>query len=172
MGIKTIGFVNTAKQSLPVQESDENDSATCLLPQQPETWRRPSTFVCSMMLSRSILHRRAFLGKTSRGLGGSALVSSLLPPAHAAATRGVPGTLPLLHRAKRVIWLTMVGGPSYLKTFDSKPMPESFTERPTKSRRCMTCTLRCCTSAASGMLLSTLISRASTRVLAAWSARG
>jgi hypothetical protein len=40
-------------------------------------------------------------------------------------------------RAKRVIWLTMAGGPSQLETFDPKPklaemdgepMPESFTK--------------------------------------------
>ena len=50
-----------------------------------------------------------------------------------------PGVVKPLHfpaRAKRVIWLTMAGGPSHLETFDNKPklgdmngkpMPESFT---------------------------------------------
>ena len=46
-----------------------------------------------------------------------------------------PGHFPA--KAKRVIWLTMAGGPSHLETFDhkpklaemhGKPMPESFTK--------------------------------------------
>jgi hypothetical protein len=53
------------------------------------------------------------------------------------AVRGVLATLPLPQRAKRVIWLSMAGGPSQLETFDPKPklaemhgqpMPESFTK--------------------------------------------
>jgi hypothetical protein len=51
--------------------------------------------------------------------------------------RGVLGAVPLPQRAKRVIWLTMAGGPSQLETFDPKPklaeldgqpMPESLTK--------------------------------------------
>ncbi|HRH98152.1 MAG TPA: DUF1501 domain-containing protein, partial [Prosthecobacter sp.] len=84
----------------------------------------------------SNLHRRTFLGKTSQGLGAVAL-ASLMRPAHAAPVRGVLGNLPLPQKAKRVIWLTMAGGPSHLETFDpkpklaamnGKPMPESFTK--------------------------------------------
>ncbi len=54
-----------------------------------------------------------------------------------AASRGVLGALPLPQKAKRVIWLTMAGGPSQLELFDhkpklaemdGKPMPESFTK--------------------------------------------
>jgi hypothetical protein len=80
--------------------------------------------------------RRAFLGKTSQGLGSLAL-ASFLDPRLRAATPGVLGTPPLPQRAKRVIWLTMAGGPSHLETFDpkpklaemdGKPMPESFTK--------------------------------------------
>ncbi|MCF7960818.1 MAG: DUF1501 domain-containing protein [Pirellula sp.] len=53
------------------------------------------------------------------------------------AVRGVLANLPLPQRAKRVIWLSMAGGPSQLETFDPKPklaemhgqpMPESFTK--------------------------------------------
>ena len=82
------------------------------------------------------LHRRAFLGKSSQGLGAVAL-ASLLKPASAAPTPGVLKSLPLPQKAKRVIWLTMAGGPSHLETFDpkpklaemdGKPMPESFTK--------------------------------------------
>ncbi|MFN9720638.1 MAG: DUF1501 domain-containing protein [Planctomycetota bacterium] len=87
-----------------------------------------------------MLSRRHF------GLGSIALTAML----HAAVRRdagayeteesirsraGIP-VLPLPQRAKRVIWLTMAGGPSQFETFDPKPklaemdglpMPESFT---------------------------------------------
>ena len=82
--------------------------------------------------------RRAFLGKASQGLGAVAL-SSLLRPSvlDAAPASGVIGEPTLPQKAKRVIWLTMAGGPSHLETFDPKPklaemhgqsMPESFTK--------------------------------------------
>jgi hypothetical protein len=81
--------------------------------------------------------RRAFLGRLSQGLGTLALASLLRPAQLAAAPiRGTLGALPLPQRAKRVIWLTMAGGPSHLETFDpkprlaemhGKPMPESLT---------------------------------------------
>ena len=82
--------------------------------------------------------RRAFLGRASHGLGALAL-ASLLDKANATAQpmRGVLGPLPLPQKAKRVIWLTMAGGPSHLETFDpkpklaemdGKPMPESMTK--------------------------------------------
>jgi hypothetical protein len=57
--------------------------------------------------------------------------------ANADSARGVLSTLPLPQRAKRIIWLTMAGGPSQFETFDPKPklaemdgqpMPESFTK--------------------------------------------
>ncbi len=83
------------------------------------------------------LHRRAFLRRGVQGLGAVALASLMAPSAvRAAPVRGVLGTLPLPRRAKRVIWLTMAGGPSQLELFDPKPqlarldgtpMPESFT---------------------------------------------
>lgn len=81
--------------------------------------------------------RRAFLGRGAQGLGAVALASLLRPEGlHAAPSRGVLGSLPFPQRAKRVIWLTMAGGPSQLELFDykpklaamdGKPMPESFT---------------------------------------------
>lgn len=84
------------------------------------------------------LARRAFLGKASQGLGGVALASLAGPQAaSAAALRGVLDPPPLPQKAKRVIWLTMAGGPSHLETFDHKPklaeldgqpMPESMTK--------------------------------------------
>ncbi len=89
------------------------------------------------MHSTSAQTRRAFLGRTTQGLGSVALASLLQPQLLNAASRGVLGTLPLPQKAKRVIWLTMAGGPSQLELFDhkpklaemdGKPMPESFTK--------------------------------------------
>ena len=86
--------------------------------------------------------RRAFLGRVSHGLGAVALASLLEKSSslHAASAlpgaRGVVYPLRLPQKAKRVIWLTMAGGPSQFETFDPKPklaelhgeaMPESLT---------------------------------------------
>jgi hypothetical protein len=82
------------------------------------------------------IHRRSFIGNTSRGLGAVAL-ASLLGRTGAEAAPGVLSKLPLPQKARRVIWLTMAGGPSQLELFDPKPklaemdgqgMPESFTK--------------------------------------------
>src|SRR5580704_13053016 len=84
------------------------------------------------------LSRRAFLGRASSGLGAVALASLLRPDLpRAAGQQGVLGAPPLAQKAKRVIWLSMAGGPSHLETFDpkpklaemdGKPMPESLTK--------------------------------------------
>jgi hypothetical protein len=75
-------------------------------------------------------NRRTFLGRGLTGLGTIAL-SRLLG---AELGRGLTPTLP--PKVKRVIFLSMAGGPSHLETFDYKPrlrelngqaMPESFT---------------------------------------------
>jgi len=89
--------------------------------------------------------RRVFLGRAGRTLGSVALASLLNPgllraaQAVASATRPWGGAIQPLHhpaKVKRVIWLTMAGGPSHLETFDfkprlaqmdGKPMPESMT---------------------------------------------
>src|SRR3954469_25815654 len=87
------------------------------------------------------LLRRSFLTRSATGVGSLAL-GSLLGRTATAATGGKtwPGILAEPHhpsRIKRVIWLTMAGGPSHLETFDHKPalaqqhgqpMPESFTK--------------------------------------------
>jgi hypothetical protein len=93
--------------------------------------------------ARTALNRRAFLGKTSLGLGSVAL-GCLLNPEAARAAAGeerragrLPGFPHFAPKAKRVIFLYMSGGPSHLETFDHKPklremdgqgMPESFTK--------------------------------------------
>ena len=89
-------------------------------------------------LTSSEISRRAFLSRTAQGLGAAALGSLLNPRSlHAATSHGVLQNLPLPQKAKRVIWLSMAGGPSHLETFDpkpilgemnGKPMPESFTK--------------------------------------------
>ena len=75
--------------------------------------------------------RRTFLGHGLTGLGSIAL--SRLMGADLAG--GTAATLPA--KVKRVIFLSMAGGPSHLETFDfkpklrelhGKPMPESFTK--------------------------------------------
>src|SRR5688572_25157663 len=87
------------------------------------------------------LGRRTFLKRTAMGVGGVALGSLLDPRLLAAPARpgdGGGAVSPLHHpaKAKRVIWMTMAGGPSHLETFDYKPvlarmdgepMPESMT---------------------------------------------
>src|SRR3954469_4330055 len=90
----------------------------------------------------SLLRRRTFLKRSAMGLGTVAL-GSLLDPrllaAPARPDRGEGAVSPLHHpaKAKRVIWMTMAGGPSHLETFDykpvlaqmdGKPMPESMTK--------------------------------------------
>src|SRR5471030_2863281 len=88
-----------------------------------------------------LLQRRAFLSRSAMGLGMVALNSLLQPKLFAAEDkakwRGVINPLHHAAKAKRVIWLTMAGGPSHLETFDYKPklaemdgqpMPESFTK--------------------------------------------
>jgi hypothetical protein len=86
--------------------------------------------------------RRAFLGRSSVGLGALALASLLDPGLLRAAPeegrwRGVVRPLHFPARVKRVIFLYMSGGPSQFETFDPKPalarldgqpMPESFTK--------------------------------------------
>lgn len=81
--------------------------------------------------------RRAFLGRASAGVGAVALWSQMRG-AEATEPRWAGAISPthIAPKAKRVIWLTMAGGPSHLETFDNKPklaamhgkpMPESFT---------------------------------------------
>ena len=87
--------------------------------------------------------RRVFLGRASQGVGALALASLFKPSLTSAAEAKPdkwPGVVKPFHyppRAKRVIWLSMAGGPSHLETFDPKPklaemhgqpMPESFTK--------------------------------------------
>jgi hypothetical protein len=71
------------------------------------------------------LSRRAFLQKSTTGLGAIALSSLLSPDLFADGfSRQVPGALKALHfapKAKRIIYLFMSGAPSHLDLFDPKP---------------------------------------------------
>ncbi|EPR66989.1 DUF1501 domain-containing protein [Cyclobacterium qasimii] len=72
------------------------------------------------------MDRRQFLTKTSLGLGSVAL-SSLLDPGSLLANIGGDkqagiGRLPLVPKAKRVIYLFQSGGPSQMELFDYKPL--------------------------------------------------
>jgi len=83
--------------------------------------------------TRSILSRRAFLARSTTGLGALAL-SSLLRPglfgAEAGSGREPKGALKALHypaKAKRVIYLFQSGAPSHLDLFDAKPKLKELT---------------------------------------------
>lgn len=84
--------------------------------------------------ARRALLRRTFLRRSGFGIGSIALASLLEDKTLAASIAQVQHHAP---RVKRVIWLTMAGGPSHLETFDYKPelaqrdgqmMPESMTK--------------------------------------------
>ena len=87
------------------------------------------------------LNRRSFLGSAGIGFGSAALLSLLGRDAFGrtidTSYDGLPGLPHHDAKIKRVIFLTMAGGPSHLETFDYKPkldelngqpMPESFTK--------------------------------------------
>jgi hypothetical protein len=87
------------------------------------------------------LLRRSFLSHTACGMGAAALAALLKRDAAAADgppdSRGIVNPLHQVPKAKRVIFLTMAGGPSHLESLDYKPklaemhgqpMPESFTK--------------------------------------------
>jgi hypothetical protein len=87
-------------------------------------------------LSLEAQTRRAFLGKTSLGLGGMALASLLRGTAYGQPP-GIEGFPNYPAKIKRVIFLCMAGGPSHIELFDHKPvleqrngepMPESMTK--------------------------------------------
>jgi len=84
--------------------------------------------------SQNALMRRTFLRKSGFGIGSIALATLMDDKTLAANIAQVQHHTP---RIKRVIWLTMAGGPSHLETFDYKPelaqrdgqmMPESMTK--------------------------------------------
>ena len=92
---------------------------------------------CNIPLEHS---RRSFLSRSTIGIGAAALASMLPRSARADdgdKWRGVVNPLHFPAKAKRIIYLTMAGGPSHLEILDyksklaelsGKPMPESYTK--------------------------------------------
>ena len=77
--------------------------------------------------------RRDVLVRAAHGFGSIALASLLSPPATAAVRRvnpmaAKPPNFPA--KAKSVIFLYMVGGPSHIDTFDPKPALEKYNGQP------------------------------------------
>jgi len=93
---------------------------------------------------RDLTCRRAFLRRSACGIGAAALTSLLRGDGRGAdsagalqSSHGVIRPLHVVPKARRIIFLTMAGGPSHLETLDYKPklaemhgqaMPESFTK--------------------------------------------
>ena len=135
------------------------------------------------------LFRRAFLARSTLGIGSAALASLVQDdtPLAAAANRSSTkqaghwsGVIAPRHhapRAKRVIFLCMAGGPSHLETFDPKPdlaalhgqpMPRSVTaEQPIaqlqgQALRCLAPQFRFLRSGVSGQLISEVLPKTRT----------
>jgi hypothetical protein len=81
----------------------------------------------------SAVTRRDVLVRAAHGFGSIALASLLSPPAGAAVQRVNPMAAKPPHfpaKAKSVIFLYMVGGPSHIDTFDPKPALEKYNGQP------------------------------------------
>jgi hypothetical protein len=71
--------------------------------------------------------RRQFFGRGARGLGVAALAS--LFGEGASAKEGLPGLPHFAPKAKRAIYLHMVGGPSQLDLYDYKPVMKEWFDK-------------------------------------------
>src|SRR5260370_788152 len=71
--------------------------------------------------------RRQFFGRGARGLGVAALAS--LFGEGASAKEGLPGLPHFAPKAKRAIYLHMVGGPSQLDLYDYKPVMKAWFDK-------------------------------------------
>ena len=74
----------------------------------------------TLTLHNNAITRRQFFRQNAMGLGGAAL-ASLLPSGVQAAIEGQLGTPNYAAKAKRVIYISLIGAPSQLETFDYKP---------------------------------------------------
>lgn len=79
--------------------------------------------------------RRQFFGRGARGLGGIALASLLgerafgEPAENEPATGGLPGLPHFAPKAKRAIYLHMVGAPPQMELFDYKPQMKEWFDK-------------------------------------------
>ncbi len=102
----------------------------CGIPTGPRPGMKPMIFTDEV---RRTLSRRAFLARSTTGLGALALSSLLDPKLFGAAANAVPkglGSLTALHhppKAKRVIYMFQSGAPSHLDLFDPKPKLKAMT---------------------------------------------
>src|SRR4029453_9203438 len=71
--------------------------------------------------------RRQFFGRGARGLGIAALAS--LAGENVPATGGLPGLPHFAPKAKRAIYLHMVGGPSQMDLYDYKPVMKDWFDK-------------------------------------------
>src|SRR6476659_1471277 len=71
--------------------------------------------------------RRQFFGRGAQGLGVAALAS--LAGENASAKEGLPGLPHFPPKAKRAIYLHMVGGPSQMDLYDYKPVMRDWFDK-------------------------------------------
>src|SRR5882762_7683256 len=71
--------------------------------------------------------RRQFFGRGARGLGIAALAS--LAADNTSAKDGLPGIPHFPPKAKRAIYLHMVGGPSQMDLYDYKPVMKEYFDK-------------------------------------------
>ncbi len=84
-------------------------------------------------LHNNSISRRQFFSKNAMGLGSAAL-ASLLPPELMGAISGKSGTIAHFPaRAKRVIYISLIGAPSQFETFDYKPQIQKDFKKDIKS---------------------------------------
>src|SRR5262245_29238461 len=79
-------------------------------------------------ITRRHFFERIFGQAVGFGIGSGALANLMCDDA--AAQTSVPGGLHHPAKTKRVIYLSMVGGPSHLDMFDPKPMLEKLDGQP------------------------------------------
>jgi len=96
----------------------------CLPDSQPRRNTYQITIMNDLFDLNGIVNRRQFFRKNVTGLGAAALASLLPEELLGASDHGVVGGMKAPHfapKAKRVIYMSMIGAPSQLETFDYKP---------------------------------------------------
>jgi len=96
----------------------------CFPDSQPRRNTHQITNMNDLFDLNGIVNRRQFFRKNVTGLGAAALASLLPEELLGASDHGVVGGMKAPHfapKAKRVIYMSMIGAPSQLETFDYKP---------------------------------------------------
>jgi hypothetical protein len=81
----------------------------------------PTDLRKTLDLHDTALTRRQFFRNNAMGLGGAALASLLPQELMGAISEGKTDTSHFPARAKRVIYISLIGAPSQFETFDYKP---------------------------------------------------